>query len=137
MNDIHDANKKLWDATAEGWARGADSRGLWRRCPDQPQLVSCEAVLELLEHEGSLVRIAQDLWMDSAALAQAKERIATEIATSGGVSIAQIRDLLQTSRRYAVPLCEYLDRTRFTRRQGDLRVLAGEGAGAGERRAEE
>jgi selenocysteine-specific elongation factor len=38
--------------------------------------------------------------------------------------VAEIRDLLGTSRKFAVPICEYLDRIRLTRREGDLRVLA-------------
>lgn len=36
---LHEANRKRWDAAAGGWARAADSRGLWRRCPDEPELV--------------------------------------------------------------------------------------------------
>ena len=40
-------------------------------------------------------------------------------------AVSQIRELLATSRKFAVPICEYLDRSGFTRRQGDLRVLAG------------
>lgn len=38
-NDIHEANRARWDAASETWARGADSRGLWRRCPAEPELV--------------------------------------------------------------------------------------------------
>jgi selenocysteine-specific elongation factor len=41
-----------------------------------------------------------------------------------GLTVSEIRDLLQTTRKYAVPLCEYLDRQGFTRREGDLRFLA-------------
>ena len=41
-----------------------------------------------------------------------------------GATVAEIRDLLGTTRKYAVPLCEYLDRIGLTRRDGDLRVLA-------------
>ena len=37
---------------------------------------------------------------------------------------SEIRDLLGTTRKYAVPLCEYLDRVGVTRREGDLRFLA-------------
>ena len=44
-NDIHEANRKRWDAASEGWARGADSRGLWRRCPGEPELVLCDREL--------------------------------------------------------------------------------------------
>ena len=41
-----------------------------------------------------------------------------------GMTVAEIRDLLGTTRKYAVPLCEYLDRIGVTRREGDLRFLA-------------
>jgi selenocysteine-specific elongation factor len=41
-----------------------------------------------------------------------------------GLTVAEIRDLLGTTRKYAVPLCEYLDRVGVTRREGDLRVAA-------------
>ena len=47
-NKMHEANKKRWDAASQGWARGADSRGLWRRCPKEPQLVLSEKELEYL-----------------------------------------------------------------------------------------
>ena len=38
-------------------------------------------------------------------------------------TLSEIRELLGTTRKYAVPYCEYLDRTGFTRRDGDLRFL--------------
>jgi selenocysteine-specific elongation factor len=37
--------------------------------------------------------------------------------------VAEIRELLGTTHKYTVPLCEYLDRVGVTRRDGDLRVL--------------
>lgn len=42
-NPIHLANQRRWDAASASWARGADSRGLWRRCPAEPELVLSEA----------------------------------------------------------------------------------------------
>jgi SAM-dependent methyltransferase len=48
MNELHEANRKLWDQTSERWARGADSRGLWRRCPTEPELVLCDREMEHL-----------------------------------------------------------------------------------------
>jgi 2-polyprenyl-3-methyl-5-hydroxy-6-metoxy-1,4-benzoquinol methylase len=38
-DQLHAANKIRWDAAATNWARSADSRGLWRRCPTEPELV--------------------------------------------------------------------------------------------------
>jgi SAM-dependent methyltransferase len=47
-NKFHAANKARWEVAAKGWARGADSRGLWRRCPKEPHLVLCPRELECL-----------------------------------------------------------------------------------------
>lgn len=38
------------------------------------------------------------------------------------LTLADFRDLLNTTRKYALPLLEYYDRIRFTRRVGDVRV---------------
>jgi selenocysteine-specific elongation factor len=55
--------------------------------------------------------------------AAARKLVREKIAADGPVTVAQIRDLLQTSRKYAVPLSEWLDQTGATARRGDLRVL--------------
>ncbi len=52
-----------------------------------------------------------------------RERVAAKLAEGKGLTVAEIRDLLATTRKYAVPLCEYLDRIGVTRRDGDLRYL--------------
>ena len=48
MNQMHEANRKRWDAASDQWAKGADSRGLWRRCPSEPELVLSDRELEYL-----------------------------------------------------------------------------------------
>lgn len=50
--EFHDANQKRWEAAAERWARGADLRGTWRRCPKEPQLVLSDKELEYLSNIG-------------------------------------------------------------------------------------
>ena len=45
-NKIHDANRKRWDAGSEQWAKRADSRGHWRRCASEPELVLSDTELE-------------------------------------------------------------------------------------------
>ena len=50
--------------------------------------------------------------------------ILTEAMPDGaGLTLSEIRELLGTTRKYAVPICEYLDRIGFTSRDGDLRRL--------------
>ena len=58
-----------------------------------------------------------------------REKVAAELGRrvelgQPGLTVAEIRDLLGTTRKYAVRLCEYLDRVAITRRVGDLRWLA-------------
>ena len=47
-NEHHRANRKRWEASAENWAKGADSRGIWRRCPTEASLVLSPVELEYL-----------------------------------------------------------------------------------------
>jgi selenocysteine-specific elongation factor len=83
-------------------------------------------LLELCAAEGYLVPIGNDIYLHSDTEAEMRRLISERLATSPGVTVAEIRDLLGTTRKFAVPLCEYLDRVGVTRREGDLRVLAKE-----------
>ncbi len=82
-------------------------------------------IFEVAVAEGFLARVADDLFLHADHEAEMRRRVTARLAAGGpGLTVAEIRDLLGTTRKYAVPLCEYLDRTGVTRRQGDLRVLA-------------
>ena len=51
------------------------------------------------------------------------ERIVAHLRGSGSITLAQVRDLLGTSRKYAQALLEHMDEEHITRRVGDERVL--------------
>ncbi len=75
--------------------------------------------------EGQLARITDELYLHADVESQMRRIIAERLNQGGpGLTVAEIRDLLGTTRKYAVPLCEYLDRIGVTRREGDLRLLA-------------
>jgi selenocysteine-specific elongation factor len=80
------------------------------------------ALLRALVEAGDLVRIG-DFHLTGAQAAKIRNDVRGSIEASGPLTVAQIRDLLSTSRKYAVPLCEWLDSTGATRRQGDRRYL--------------
>ncbi len=71
--------------------------------------------------EGRLVRVVDQLYLHADAEAEMRRLVGERLAAGGGLTVAEIRDLLGTTRKYAVPLCEYLDRVGVTRRDGDLR----------------
>ncbi|HLW67029.1 MAG TPA: selenocysteine-specific translation elongation factor [Gemmataceae bacterium] len=75
--------------------------------------------------EGYLVKINNDIYLHADAATEMKQLVSSKLAgAANGVTVAEIRDLLGTTRKYAVPLCEYLDRIGVTRRDGDLRFRA-------------
>jgi selenocysteine-specific elongation factor len=75
--------------------------------------------------EGHLAAIGDGLYLHADAEAEMRRLVGDRLAAGPGLTVADIRDLLGTTRKYAVPLCEYLDRVGLTRREGDLRLLAG------------
>ena len=77
-------------------------------------------IFEVAVAEGQLVKVAADLFLHAEADDQLRQVIAAHLRTSAGLTVAEIRDLLGTTRKYAVPLCEYLDRVGVTRRRGRL-----------------
>ncbi|MFZ3171402.1 MAG: selenocysteine-specific translation elongation factor [Carboxydocellales bacterium] len=81
-----------------------------------------EEVLYYLLNKGVLVKLADDLFMHLESLQAAKNKILGLLEEEGQISLAQVRDLLASSRKYILPMLEYFDRVKVTRRAGDLRV---------------
>jgi selenocysteine-specific elongation factor len=57
------------------------------------------------------------------ALVSLRGRIAAQKLKSTRIDVAVFKDLAGVSRKYAIPLLEYFDRERVTRREGDARVI--------------
>ena len=81
-------------------------------------------LIELAAAEERLVKITSDYYLHADGEREMRNKLTQRMAGGEGLSVSQIRELLDTTRKYAVPFCEYLDRIGFTRRQADLRVLA-------------
>jgi selenocysteine-specific elongation factor len=81
-------------------------------------------IYEVAVAEGLLIRISDQLYLAAEAEIELRRRIIARLQQGTGITVAEVRDLLGTTRKYAVPICEYLDRCGLTRREGDLRYLA-------------
>jgi len=85
-----------------------------------------ESVVELLEmavENGDLAKLNSDYFLHASVIEHVKSQLAQAPNVADGLTMSEIRTLLDTSRKYAVPLCEYLDRVGFTQRDGDVRRL--------------
>jgi selenocysteine-specific elongation factor len=84
---------------------------------------SLEDIFAVAVAEGLLVRVSHEIYLHADAEASMREAVRQVLASGRGITVAEIRDILGTTRKFAVPLCEYLDRIGFTHREGDLRFL--------------
>jgi selenocysteine-specific elongation factor len=83
-----------------------------------------QRILQLLLREGVLVKVAEDLIYHQNALARLRESLkAYKLSRGNRIKIPSFKELAGVSRKYAIPLLEYLDRTGVTRREGDERVI--------------
>jgi selenocysteine-specific elongation factor len=82
-----------------------------------------QKLVTLLLRDKTLVKIADDLVFHREALENLKGTIAKYKTKSPKINVAQFKDLTGVSRKYAIPLLEFLDRERITRRVGDERVI--------------
>ncbi len=80
-------------------------------------------LLNILEREGKAVKVTKDLYFSAARVAQAQAVLADYLKAHSEISAATFRDLLQTSRKFAIALLDYFDRSGVTLRVGDLRRL--------------
>jgi selenocysteine-specific elongation factor len=97
--------------------------------PSIPQLVAtghARSVVDAAIRSGLVVRIAPDLVLSPGFVDEAVRQIRS--AGAAGMTVSALRERLGTSRKYAVPLLEYLDNRGVTVRRGDVRVARGAGA---------
>ena len=80
-------------------------------------------LVKLAVQQGRLIQISPEYYLSSEAEQQMRATLTERLSGGEGLTVSQIREILNTTRKYAVPLCEHLDRVGFTRRQGDVRVL--------------
>ncbi|HEX8492456.1 MAG TPA: selenocysteine-specific translation elongation factor [Pyrinomonadaceae bacterium] len=83
-------------------------------------------ILQLLLDAGAILRINNDLFLHREALQQLVEKLreyAAQREPERLIDVPTFKELAHISRKYAIPLLEYLDRERITRRAGDRRII--------------
>jgi len=82
-----------------------------------------ESVVLALVERGDLVRVSDNILFLRETFDEMVARVRHFIEAEGSITVAQARDLFHSSRKYILPLLEYLDARGITRRVGDARVL--------------
>jgi len=82
-----------------------------------------QKIVTLLLRDRVLIKVSEDLVFHRDTLTALRKLLAAEKVKSVRIDVARFKDLTAVSRKYAIPLLEYLDRERVTRRVGDERVI--------------
>jgi selenocysteine-specific elongation factor len=85
--------------------------------------VRAQKIVTLLLRDKILIKISEELVFHQNALLDLRQKIAALKTTAPKIDVARFKDMTGVSRKYAIPLLEYLDRERVTRRVGDERVI--------------
>ncbi len=96
---------------------------------DQKQI---RTLLGILEKENKVVRVSEELYYAREFIDQIKSKLRDFFSKEAYLTPSRFAEITGASRKFNIPLLEYLDRERFTVRVGDQRVLRGSGSfGAG------
>jgi selenocysteine-specific elongation factor len=82
-----------------------------------------QKIVTLLLRDRVLTKISEELVFHRSALEELRRLVAAQKAKSRKMDVATFKELTGVSRKYAIPLLEYLDREHVTRRVGDMREI--------------
>lgn len=85
--------------------------------------VRAQRIVTMLLRDRILIKISDELVFHRAALEGLRRQIASQKSKSPTIDVAAFKDLTGVTRKYAIPLLEYLDRERVTKRVGDSRQI--------------
>ncbi len=122
---LSQAERKLKHELAETIRKGGMSP------PDMSELAASAGqraavvpeLLALLRDEQHIVEINPTLYLDVEVASELRRRVGERLADGSAITMAVLRDLLGTTRKYSVPIGEYLDKIGLTKREGDVRRL--------------
>ncbi len=124
-DELSPDDQRLYDAiVAEFAAAGLAPPDLAAlRCRTDRNAPRVAELVALATARGRLVRIANAFWLHSDAWDVVVRQVTSALRGGRPLTVADIRTLLNSTRKYVVPLVEHLDATGITRRLGDQRVL--------------
>jgi selenocysteine-specific elongation factor len=80
-------------------------------------------LLDVLVDQRQVVKVSDNVVFAASAYKEMLDRIMSHLKSQGKITVAEVRDMFQTSRKYALAVMEHLDEQKVTRRVGDERVL--------------
>jgi selenocysteine-specific elongation factor len=116
-----DARRLLLEAAEGAGLAGVEVAALAERSGCDPKTL--ERVVRVLVAERVLERVGAGLFVLRGRLEALKQHVRERWPAGAKIEVGAFKDLTGLSRKYVIPLLEYLDRERITRRSGNDRVV--------------
>lgn len=85
--------------------------------------INAKHIIDSLVSRGELIRLNYQYCIDKNAFDTALEKLTAKVRENGCITLAEFRDIIGTSRKFAVEILEYLDEQRITQKVDDARIL--------------
>ena len=116
-----DAKKKIEDAFSSAGLEVPYLKDVLAKLPIDK--ARAQKIVTLLLRDRVLIKVSDDLVFHRSALDELRKRLLAFKTKSASIDVAGFKDLTGVTRKYAIPLLEYFDRERVTRRVGDKREI--------------
>lgn len=113
--------KRVEEALLRGGLQPPSSRELAEQWSEDEETI--RALMEHLAHEGALVKVKSGMYFHRVPIEGLKEKLVAYLQEHGEITTAQFKEFTGVSRKFTIPLIEYLDQIKLTLRLGEKRVL--------------
>ncbi|MGD8895550.1 MAG: selenocysteine-specific translation elongation factor [Acidobacteriota bacterium] len=118
-----EARRVLVEEAEKAGLAGVEVRAVAERSGQEAARL--ERVARVLAREGLLERVGAGLLLHRSHLDSLKEEVRRRWPSGSRLDVAAMKEMTGLSRKYVIPLLEYLDRERVTRRSGNDRLVMG------------
>jgi selenocysteine-specific elongation factor len=113
--------KRIEEAMLKGGLQPPSSKELSEEWSEDEETV--RQILEHLSHEGGLVKVKAGMYFHRTHIDHLKERVVSFLKQNREINTSQFKEITGGSRKFAIPLIEYLDQVKVTLRLGEKRIL--------------
>ena len=85
--------------------------------------INARHIIDALINCGELVRLNYQYCIDKEAFDNALDKLKDKVHQNGRITLAEFRDIIGTSRKYAMEILDYLDSKKITQKVDDARIL--------------
>ena len=87
------------------------------------QIAGSKEIIDFLIQEGEIIKLSNGILLESKNYDIMKNKLIDFLKINGSISIAQVRELLEISRKYIIPLLNKMDEEKITQRKENVRIL--------------